>query len=471
MKNSDRSHYRTAKVLPLAILALLAVGALGLIFSLLQKSAGWDTLIRKGFSSGGAITFDSSGRAWFKANDTLKSYDTQTQTFHDTGLASRGAYAIAFDPEGNPWVGGWGLYVFDGETWTTYTIDNSKLIHNSVRSIAFDREGKAWIGTGGGIQVIDGETWSTRTEDSSGNDYEDGGIHEIAIDPSGRVWIGSSYGVDVFDGESWVTYNTGNSDLIDDTVSAIAFDSEGKAWIGTSGGLSIIDGESWTAYTRFNSDLITDHVSQIAIDPAGRVWLGTYSGISVFDGETWTTFTKDNSGLPDNRIREITIDPSGRAWIGVQVSRQGTHALVLAPIDEHLTNPNLAPEPLISFQYYFFSVASIWLTSIGLAILCFAFALKIKKAYMGVIGWLLSLPFFIRAGDIWRGTPRLELENHWVRSFYIITTLGAIGSILAGILTKSSEKREQMISLGFWLGIGLGIGISVLLTLIFTFLS
>jgi len=467
MKNSGRLHYITTKMLPLAIPVLLAVVALGLIFSKLQKSAGWDTLFDR-TSRINAITFDISGRAWFNAYGTLNSYDTETQTFHDAGLTSRvsrGTNAIAFDPEGNPWVGGFGLFVFDGETWRAYTIDNSKLIHNSVRSIAFDREGKAWIGTGGGVQVIDGETWTTRTEDSLGNDYEDGGISEIIIDPSGRVWIGSSYGIDIFDGESWTTYNTGNSDLIDDKVSAIAFDSEGKAWIGTGGGLNILDGETWTAYTRFNSDLVTSHVSQIAIDPAGRAWLGS-RGISVFDGETWTTFTKDNSGLPDNSVTEIAIDPSGRAWIGVQISRRGTNALVLAPIDENLTDPKLVPEPLITFQYYFFSGASIWLTIIGLSILYFAFTLKINRAYIGVIGWLVSLPFFIR-----RGFPRLALENHWVRSFYIITTLGAIGSILAGILAKSSKKREQMISLGFRLGIGLGIGMSVLLTIMIIFIS
>jgi hypothetical protein len=64
----------------------------------------------------------------------------------------------------------------------------------------------------------------------------------------------------------------------------------------------------------------------------------------------------------------------------------------------------------------------------------------------------------------------LELGNFWVLSFYIITTLGAIGSILGRMVTKSSEKRELMKSKDFWWGIGLGIGVSVLLAFILTFL-
>jgi len=462
MENSDRLHYVTAKVLPWAIPVLLVVVALVRIFFKPQSSAGWDTLIPFSSSSIDAITFDASGRAWFGANDVINIHDGETQTTHDPGLADGRAHVIAFDPEGNPWVGGWGLYVFDGENWKTYTIDNSKLVHNYVGSIAFDREGKAWIGTGGGIQVIDGETWTTYTKDNSGNIYTDGGTPKIAIGPSGRVWVGSKYGIDIFDGENRITYNTKNSGLADDYVWDIAFDQEGIAWILTSGGLNTFDGDSWSTINSTIYYIIT-------LDKAGRVWVGSGRGVKVFDGDTWTTFTKDNSGLLDNYVREIAIDPSGRAWIGVR--RSGYDALVLAPIDENLTNPNLVPESFITFQYHFFFGASIWLTIIGLSILYFAFTLKINRAYIGVIGWLVSLQFFIRGGDIRRGTPRLELENHWVRSFYIITTLGAIGSILAGIFTKSSEKREQMISLGFRLGIGLGIGISVLLTLMFTFLS
>jgi hypothetical protein len=140
--------------------------------------------------------------------------------------------------------------------------------------------------------------------------------------------------------------------------------------------------------------------------------------------------------------------------------------LVLAPMGEDLTKPNLLPQSFKNFQYHFIFGNAIWLTIIGLFIFYSAVSLKINRVYFGVIGWLLSLQFFIRESGINRGTPILAIGNPWVRSFYIITTLGAIGSILAGIFAKSSEERGQKISRGFWLGIGFGIGVSVLITLI-----
>lgn len=469
MKKNDRSPFTIAKMLPWTIPVLLVVVALVSIFYKQRSSVGWDILIPDSSSNVHAITFDASGRAWVGANDVINVYDGETQITHDPGLDFGRAKVIAFDPAGNPWVGGGGLYVFDGETWKTYTIDNSKLVHNSVGSIAFDQEGKAWIGSMGGLTIIDGETWTTRTKDSSGNDYEGEEILEITIDPSGRVWIGSKYGIDIFDGENWTTYNTDNSELMQDTVLAITFDAEGKAWIG-AGGINVFDGNTWTNYTSSNSDLLSNHVSNITFDPAGRAWIGSWYGISVFDGETWTTFTKDNSGLPGNRIFEIAIDPSGRAWIGLKcLENCYGNKLVLAPTGENLTNSNIIPESFVNFQYLFIVGNSIWLTLIGLSLLFSAFTLKIHRAYIGVLGWLGFLLFAIERGAIFSKAYQLPIVVFGVRYFYLITTLGAIGSILAGILARSSEKREQMISLGFRLGIGLGIGISVLFTLIITF--
>ena len=60
----------------------------------------------------------------------------------------------------------------------------------------------------------------------------------------------------------------------------------------------------------------------------------------------------------------------------------------------------------------------------------------------------------------------LPIGNFWVNTFYLATTLGAVGSILARIFTRSVEKREARISRGFKVGIGLGIGISVFLPLV-----
>jgi hypothetical protein len=106
-----------------------------------------------------------------------------------------------------------------------------------------------------------------------------------------------------------------------------------------------------------------------------------------------------------------------------------------------------------------------------LSVLFFAVILKINRAYIGVVGWLVSLPLLFQASDPPKGILIGELNDLSIIGalIFIITSLGAIGSILAAISAKSIDKREQIISRGFWWGIGLGISSIVLTVLILLF--
>ncbi len=72
------------------------------------------------------------------------------------------------------------------QKWTTYTAGNSGLTNNTVRAVCIDNYGVYWFGTADGLSRFDGETWATFTsEDSlannSVNDIAMGGCIERAL--------------------------------------------------------------------------------------------------------------------------------------------------------------------------------------------------------------------------------------------------------------------------------------------------
>jgi len=70
-------------------------------------------------------------------------------------LPGKSVAAIAFDEQGRAWIGTYyGMSVFDGDTWSTYTPENSGLVDDRVRAIAFDEQGRAWFGTKYGVSIL-----------------------------------------------------------------------------------------------------------------------------------------------------------------------------------------------------------------------------------------------------------------------------------------------------------------------------
>jgi ligand-binding sensor domain-containing protein len=171
-----------------------------------------------------------------------------------------------------------GLARFDGETWTTYSAENSDLPCDHVIGLAVDGEGNVWAGTEtGGLAKFDGDVWT----------------HFLEMD--------------------------GPAGLEQATISEVSFDRQGRLWAGTASGAAMFDGESWTSYDGSNSALPVAASHEVVVDHAGNTWIGTEEGLAKFDGETWTLFTKTNSGLPSSWIRAIVCDEKGNIWVGMDI--------------------------------------------------------------------------------------------------------------------------------------------------------
>jgi ligand-binding sensor domain-containing protein len=270
-------------------------------------------------------------RTWSAGSISYPGYDT--------------VKTIALDGEGRVWVGlEGGVGVYDGQSWTTYTPDNSGLTGNLVEAIAIDKQGRTWIVTSGtsragarthagAVSILDGETWIVYNKDNSG--LVSNRVEALAFDQLGRAWIGTDKALQIFDGETWDTHFPPNAEQLGYTVNSVALDSQGRAWIGTNWpSIGVYDGGTWRVYSPRNSRLNCMYFLSIAFDPQDRAWIFGHTcsdsympmpwdprsggGVNVFDGETWTAYNKANSGLLGNEIEALAFDPQGRAWIATR---------------------------------------------------------------------------------------------------------------------------------------------------------
>lgn len=273
------------------------------------------------------ILFDADGSAWLATDGGLSHVDVELQNFTnykwaDDQLPSSFVYDVALDSKGGVWAAtAGGVGYFDGQTWTSYTRDNTDsdgeepwdgLPSSSVYAIAVDGEDTVWCGTTSGLSHFDGQDWETFISEDTGliSDW----ISDLAFDADGNLWIATSWGVSVFDGSAkWTNYKKEDG-LVDNDVSAILIDEEGGAWLGTeTKGVSYFDGQDWTTFVT-DDPLLDNDVTAVAVDQDDAVWLGTSKGVNYFDGEEWLTYTRDNSGLPSDSVADILFDEQGNPW-------------------------------------------------------------------------------------------------------------------------------------------------------------
>jgi rhamnogalacturonyl hydrolase YesR/ligand-binding sensor domain-containing protein len=272
-----------------------------------------------------------------------------------------------------------GVSVFDGTSWTTYTLEDTRYRGNPVTTVAKDTPAGSYyvpveFGSGEEADAALSSGYVMFGTDSTVYRYEwylpgnhsiiispplqqdlsagvlvyavevglaGNSVTAIAADGDGRMWFGAGAwapfpnGISVFDGSTWIHYNSKNSGLASDHVNAIAIGKDGKAWIGTGDkyvgcctlpppGVSVFDGTTWTNYSQ-KDGLSSDYVITIVVDEIGRVWCGTgewewtapCNGVSVFDGTKWTTY-KEDDGLAPGQVNTIAFDEKGNAWAGTE---------------------------------------------------------------------------------------------------------------------------------------------------------
>lgn len=255
--------------------------------------------------------------------------------------------SIAVDDQGRIWIGtaSHGIAMYDGTTWTRYTVANSDLIDDRVERVVSIGSG-IWVATLGGVSVLNPETdtWDFYTKSSTGSDLPNDHVFAIAkrATPSGGInasnFYFATYGGGLAGNCDFIfpndltceIFTDANSDLVSNYVYDIEALPNGDLWIAAAGGVNRISGNTWTTFTPGNSPGCTeiDQTSDLAVDAVnGRVWVALANGIYDIDGRpgegacmyeiatnTWHHFHEGNSGLADDTVIDLAVDAEGRAW-------------------------------------------------------------------------------------------------------------------------------------------------------------
>jgi ligand-binding sensor domain-containing protein len=107
---------------------------------------------------------------------------------------NRFPYAMVMAPNGDLWFGTEvsGVYRLSGTTWTHYTTKDGLASDLLIRSIAIAKDGAVWVGTVNGLSQFDGQRWTTFTLDDDGGSHT---IGPILIAADGSVWLGYFAGI------------------------------------------------------------------------------------------------------------------------------------------------------------------------------------------------------------------------------------------------------------------------------------
>ena len=259
---------------------------------------------------------------------------------------------MAVDADQRLWIGtfGGGLAMFDGLTWTHYTVANTSggLISDSVRAVTAIGN-TIWVGTPSGASAFSpaSNQWSSYT---SGDGLPGNDIRAIAV-AGGNVAFGTLFGtwgnglancssvLDINGDLDCIVNTKANSGLASDFIYDIAVGGNTQ-WIVTDSG--VVCGSSSPLSARAvgesGSRLPTAPAVLRSTRPAALRWtlptaasglacrrglfqLGgdTYPGVGacVFTTttDTWRQFKTNNSGLGDNNVIDIAVDRQGQRLV------------------------------------------------------------------------------------------------------------------------------------------------------------
>lgn len=167
------------------------------------------------------------------------------------------------------------------------------------------------------VHIVLEDTTNWITYNTNNSDIVDNTITDIYEDAENTLWIGTGHnGIMKLKQESIEIINKNNSNLVSDIIHKIKPDREGNIWVGTYHGISKISGENIISYSDANSGLTNNYIRDFDFDNDGTIWIGTEDGLCSFDGTSWRVYNTENSSIPENFITAVLIDAYNNLWIG-----------------------------------------------------------------------------------------------------------------------------------------------------------
>lgn len=269
-----------------------------------------------------------SGKLWAGTSNRLIQMDPATQTilarFDEFNAPLVTVNALAVDPEGDLWVGGFGLHRYDGNTWTSFHAGNSPL-NGTVTSLAFDVQGRLCAGTfNEGLFRYDGAAWEHFPLISPDIAYIR--MANLLPDSAGGLWVAcggvwsnnAKGGLAYLDAQgNWTLYAQPAGTFPFPSANALAFDKQKRLWIGTNDGLARLDGNaSWTTFTVKNTPNNYEYIFSLLHAADGGLIVGGSNSVYHFDGSIWTDYKPAIHYPVNSGFDALLYDNENRLWAG-----------------------------------------------------------------------------------------------------------------------------------------------------------
>lgn len=269
----------------------------------------------------GRMKEDSKGGIWIATEGGGLNYlDRKTRTFtvykHDinrNSIASNTVQALYLDEDNQVlWIGTLrgGLDKLDLRTrqFTNYKHVRGKensLINNIIRKI-IPCKGQLLLATHNGIGLFDTQTGECAKllNDKRLNNRQ---IIDMLIDRNNNLWYSYplglvKYNLDTHKSDEYFVPNTSDRIIGNNLINVLFEDKKGNIWAGSSGDgifLYTPDTNTFKSYNSHNSDLINDYILDIRESLSGYLLIASNQGFSRFDIENqrFYNYNKQN-GFP-----------------------------------------------------------------------------------------------------------------------------------------------------------------------------
>ncbi len=263
------------------------------------------------------ISSEKNGDIWIGTDDgMLVKLNTKTKSVEsykiDTKNEGSGVISILFTKQGEIWIGGNGVFIFnpDSNTFIEQKYNGSSII--AVLDMAEDSSGNIWIAsyTDGLFRTSkDKIVTKFEVDGSAGNNLPKDKFVTVFKDSKNRIWAGSEFfGLFLFlPDENRFQHYTVKDGLPSNDICSIQEDTNGGLWIGTNNGLSNfnyskIDFKNYFWSDGMNADEF--HYNSNFADSGDLQYFGCTNGIVIFDPEE----IRDNQITYPVKIEDISIN-------------------------------------------------------------------------------------------------------------------------------------------------------------------
>ena len=271
---------------------------------------------------------------------TLPADPAKDPILTDTGISIKNFRSVVIDNNNTKWFATeQGIVSFDGKKWLLHN-KNPKVGLKDLKDVAYEagpKETQLWIASSKGATSVnlpfDGES-STITYQKGNTPILNDTVLKVVTGKGPIRWFGTAKGVSAQKEGKWLKPDYDDFypvELFQDyAITSMATNPGGDSlYVGTEGAgvarmmrndVDAISGAS--VYAQWGPIILpSDKIYSVFIEDNGRKWFGTDKGIACHTGNNtlnnWKVFTT-KEGLIDNFVQSIAADKKRQIWIGTK---------------------------------------------------------------------------------------------------------------------------------------------------------